>query len=74
MRAVADPKPLLVASFEHLRSLGLVVVTRDPRQRALPTELLPLRLATDAQMVQDFVKSYEDLPLDIRRFGSQMTV
>ena len=68
------PNPLLVASFEHLCALGLVIATRESRQRALPTEQLPLRLGTDAQTLHDFVKSHTELPTEVHRFGTTMTI
>lgn len=68
------PKPLLVASFEHLCSLGLIITVRERGSRALPTEQLPLRLGTDAHTLHDFVKSHKELPLDVRRFGTNVTI
>ena len=114
------PNPLLVASFEHLCALGLVIATREQvgarpptkraaphpppvlsparlvlscsalrkglalghtlrcgrsqRHRGTPTEQLPLRLGTDAQTLHDFIKSHDELPTEVQRFGTQQTL
>ena len=68
------PNPLLVASFEHLTSLGLVVAQREGRHKSFPTEQLPLRLGIDAQSVYDYLKTHTELPLAIQRFGLTATL
>ena len=66
------PKPLLVKSFEHLCALGLVFADRTGRGRQ-PIEQVPLRLGTDQQTLHDYVKSHQELPLEVQRWGSQWT-
>ena len=66
--------PLLVASFEHLCALGLVIATRERGMRATPTEQLPLRLGTDAHVLFDFVKAHSELPVAVIHFGTTQTI
>ena len=68
------PKALLVKSFEHLCALGLVRVVREPKHRGLANEQLPLRMTTDPQTLVDSVKANTHLPLEVYRFGTQMTL
>ena len=69
------PNPLLVASFEHLTALGLVIpAAASGRHKSLSTEHMPLRLGTDAQTLHDFVKNHTELPLEVQRFGTQQTL
>ena len=67
--------PLLVASFEHLCALGLVIAPREAPPRGVPTDQLPLRLGTDAQTLHDFVKNHQDsLPHEVIKFGTTVTI
>ena len=68
------PKALLVKSFEHLCALGLVRVVREQKHRGLANEQLPLRMTTDPQALRDYVEGNQCLPIEVYRFGTQMTL
>jgi origin recognition complex subunit 4 len=68
------PRALLIKSFEHLCALGLVHTARESRGRVVPIEEVPARLGTDAQTLHEFVKTHTELPLEVRRFGTQYTL
>ena len=68
------PKALLTKAFEHLCSMGLVSVVNAPGHRGMGNDELPLRITVDPQALLDFVKSHPELPTEVHRFGTQMTL
>ena len=69
------PKALLLKSFEHVCSLGLVTATREPRHKSMANEQLPLRLTIDPSSLYEFVSNNRDnYPLEVVRFGTQATL
>ena len=67
------PKPLLYKSFEHLCALGLVSTEGGGGRARQPVEQLPLRLCTDPQTLHEYIRSHNELPLQVQRFGTQWT-
>ena len=66
---------LLIKSFEHICSFGLVTATREPRHRGMATEQLPLRLTVDPSSLYEFMSNNRDnYPLEVVRFGTQATL
>ena len=67
------PRDLLTKAFEHLFGLGLVAYV-EPRPKSLANDQLPLRLSVDPEVVYEYVKHSKDMSVDIRRFGTMITL